>query len=182
MSVISVAASEKVPSSQGFACEFRFYITARDGKRKLKVQSFDPAKYPTERDVLKAVEGQFSALKAGTLGGKIVATFGTIIDRYRVEELPSPQHSTQTVNKGLIDLHIRPKWQDVKLADVTAIAVKQWMEKLPFGAASRLRSRYASMRPIHGSVKGSADGAMGSKQCGGLVLGGRRVIADGDAG
>jgi hypothetical protein len=31
--------------------EFRFYTTATDGKRKLKVQAFDSLKYPTERDV-----------------------------------------------------------------------------------------------------------------------------------
>jgi integrase len=29
----------------------------------------------------------------------------------------------------------------VRLADVTAIAVKQWMDKLPFGAASKVRAR-----------------------------------------
>ena len=45
----------KVSRSQGFAWEFRFYITAPDGKRKLKVQTFDSLKYPTERDVRKAV-------------------------------------------------------------------------------------------------------------------------------
>jgi hypothetical protein len=94
-------------------------------------------KYPTERDVRKAVEGQLSALTAGTLGGKVAATLGTIIDRYMVEEFPTSRHSTQTTNKSLIDLDIRPKWQDMRLADVTALAVKQWMEKLPFGAASK---------------------------------------------
>ena len=57
------------------------------------------------------------------------------------EEFPALRHSTQTTNKSLIDLHIRPKWQDVRLADVTAMAVKQWMEKLPFGAASKVRAR-----------------------------------------
>ena len=40
----------KVPRSQGFAWEFRFYLTAPDGKRKLKVQTFDSLKYPTERE------------------------------------------------------------------------------------------------------------------------------------
>lgn len=131
----------KVPRSQGFAWEFRFYVTAPDAKRKLKVQTFDSAKYPTERDVRKAVEGQLSALNAGTLGGKVAATLGTIIDRYLVEEFPALRHSTQTTNKSLIDLHIKPKWQDVRLADVTAIAVKQWLETLPFGAASKVRTR-----------------------------------------
>ena len=76
----------KVPRSQGFAWEFRFYLTAPDGKRKLKVQTFDSLKYPTERDVRKAVEGQLSALNAGTLGGKLAATMGTIIERYMAED------------------------------------------------------------------------------------------------
>jgi integrase len=34
----------KVPRSQGFAWEFRFYTTAPNGKRKLKVQTFDSIK------------------------------------------------------------------------------------------------------------------------------------------
>jgi hypothetical protein len=38
----------KVKRSQGFAWEFRYYSTALDGKRKLTVQTFDSAKYPTE--------------------------------------------------------------------------------------------------------------------------------------
>ena len=36
----------RVPRAPGFAWEFRFYITAPDGKRKLKAQTFDAAKYP----------------------------------------------------------------------------------------------------------------------------------------
>jgi integrase len=131
----------KVPRSQGFAWEFRFYITGPDGKRKLKVQTFDAVKYPTERHVRKAVEGQLAALNAGTLGGKVNATLGTIIDRYMKDELPTLRHSTQTTNKSLIDLHVKPRWADVRLADVTAMAVKQWVDKLPFGAASKARTR-----------------------------------------
>lgn len=131
----------KVPRAKGFAWEFRFYATDPDGKRKLKVQTFDSARYPTQSDVRKAVEGQLSALNAGTLGGKVAATMGDIIARYMGEEFPALRHSTQTTNKSLIDLHIKPKWQDVRLADVTAIAVKQWLDKLPFGAASKVRTR-----------------------------------------
>jgi integrase len=99
----------KVPRSQGFAWEFRFYLTAPDGKRKLKVQTFDSLKYPTERDVRKAVEGQLSALNAGTLGGKLAATLGTIIERYMAEDFLTLRHSTQTTNKSLINLHIKPR-------------------------------------------------------------------------
>jgi hypothetical protein len=60
----------QVPRSQGFAWEFRFYITAPDGKRKLKVQTFDVARCQTERDFRRAVEGQLLAPDAGTLGSK----------------------------------------------------------------------------------------------------------------
>jgi hypothetical protein len=91
--------------------------------------------------VRKAVEGQLSALNAGTLGGKVGATLGTIIDRYMAEDFLTLRHSTQTTNKSLIDLHIRRKWEDVRLADVSAMAVKQWLYKLPFGAASKARAR-----------------------------------------
>ena len=130
----------KVPRSQGFAWEFRFYQTI-DGARKLKVQTFDSVKYPTERDVRMAVECQLSALNAGTLGGKVNATLGTIIDRYMLEDFLTLRHSTQTTNKSLIDLHIKPMWADVRLADVTAMAVKRWLDTLPFGAASKARTR-----------------------------------------
>ncbi len=82
----------KAPRSQGFAWEFKFYFTALDGKRKLKVQTFDSVKYPTERDVRMAVEGQLSALNAGTLGGKVAATLGTIIDRYMTAANPASPH------------------------------------------------------------------------------------------
>lgn len=75
----------EVSRSQGFAWEFHFYITAPDGKRKLKVQTFDLLKYPAERDVRKAVKGQLSALNAGTLGCKLAATLGTINDRYMAD-------------------------------------------------------------------------------------------------
>lgn len=130
----------KVPRAHGFAWEFRFYITD-NGKRKLKVQTFDSLKYPTERDVRKAVEAQLSSLNAGTLAAKVSATLGTIIDRYMKEDFLSLRHSTQTTNRSLIDLHIRPRWEVVKLADVSAIAVKTWLDKLPLGAASKARAR-----------------------------------------
>jgi hypothetical protein len=90
----------KVPRSQGFAWEFRFYLTAPDGKRKLKVQTFDSLMYPTEREVRKAVEGQLSALNSGTLGGRTNATLGTIIHRYMREDFLTLRHSTQTTNRA----------------------------------------------------------------------------------
>jgi len=90
----------KVSRSQEFAWEFRFYITAPDAKRKLKVQTFESIKYPTERDVCLAIQGQLAALNPDTLGGKVNITFGMVIDRYLKEELPSLRHSTQTTTRA----------------------------------------------------------------------------------
>lgn len=133
----------QVPRSQGFAWEFRYYSTASDGSRKLKVQTFDSTKYPTEKSVREAVQPQLTALNAGTLAGKVAATLGTIIDRYYTDEseFPALRHSTQTTNRSLIELHIRPEFGDTRLADVTANKVNQWLQKRAFGPASKARAR-----------------------------------------
>jgi integrase len=57
------------------------------------------------------------------------------------EDFLALRHSTQTTNKSLINLHIKPRWEHVRLADVSAMAVKQWLDELPFGAASKARTR-----------------------------------------
>ncbi len=60
----------KVPRAHGFAWEFRYYYTDTEGKRKLKVQTFDATIYRTERDVRKSVEAQLASLNANTLAGR----------------------------------------------------------------------------------------------------------------
>ena len=114
----------KVPRAHGFAWEFRFYQTV-DGKRKLKVQTFDCVACPTETAVRKVVEGQLGALNAGTLAGKVAATLGVIIDRYMREDFTALRHSTQTTNQSPKDLHIRPKRKDVRLADISALVSRR---------------------------------------------------------
>jgi integrase len=131
----------KVPRSQGFAWEFRFYHTDETGRRRMKVQTFDSTIYKTERDVRKAVEGQLAALNNNTLAGRAEMTFGKLIDRYLKEKLPELKHSTQMTNASLIELHIRPKWQDYRLQAIEAYDVERWIMSLPFGPASKVRAR-----------------------------------------
>jgi integrase len=131
----------KVPRANGFAWEFRFYCSDENGERKLKTQTFDAIKYPTVAAVRKAVESQLGALNSDTMAGKVSATMNTIINRYYAEEFPSLRHSTQSTNRSLIDLHIRPKFGDVRPSDVSAILVKNWLEKCSFGAAQKARAR-----------------------------------------
>jgi integrase len=105
------------------------------------VQTFDSAIYKSEWAVRKAVEGQLASLNANTLAGRAGITFGQVIDRYFEEELPRLKHSTQLTNKSLIELYIRPRWGEHRPADIEAFDVKQWLDSLPFGAASKARTR-----------------------------------------
>jgi integrase len=132
----------KVPRSGGsFAWEYFYRETGEDGKRRQRVQTFRGDEFPTERSVWKAVQGQLAALNSNTLAGKIGYTWGQLIDRYLKEELPTLAWSTQGTNRSLIELHIRPRWQDVRLLDMTPSTANSWIQGLPFGAASKARAR-----------------------------------------
>jgi integrase len=128
-------------SGGGWAWEYFYRETGPDGKRRQRVQTFSGDEFPTEAAVWKAIEGQLASLNANTLAGKVAYTFGQLIDRYLKEELPTLAWSTQCTNRSLLETHIRPRWGDTRLTDVKALAVKQWIDKLPFGASSKARSR-----------------------------------------
>ena len=60
---------------------------------------------------------------------------------YIAEELPKLKHSTQNTNKSLLNLHVRPKWSEYRIPNVTAGEVKKWIDGLSFGAVSKVRAR-----------------------------------------
>lgn len=125
-----------------FAWEYLYRQTDEDGVRRQKMQTFSSDEYPTEASVWKAVEGQLASMNANTLAGKVSFTFGQLIDKYLEEELPTLAWSTQQTNRSLVELHIRPKWGDTRLADIKPLAVKTWLEReVPFGPASKARAR-----------------------------------------
>jgi integrase len=131
----------KVPRAHGFAWQFRFYSTDANGERKQQVQTFDGAVYKTKSAVKKAIEPHLKTINETRSFNPFTVTLGTVIDRYLKEELPQLKHSTQCTNKSLIELHIRPKWGNALLDDIEAEYVKQWLDSLPFGPASRVRAR-----------------------------------------
>jgi len=131
----------KVARSQGFAWEFRYYYTDVDGRRREKVQTLDSSAYETEFDVRNAMESQMSALNDGTLRGRMDATFGDLISRYLKEELPKLKLSTQSTNMSMAKLHVRPKWEDYRIATIDSYAVDEWLTSLTFGQASKVRAR-----------------------------------------
>jgi hypothetical protein len=101
-----------------------------DAKRREKVQTLDSSAYETEFDVRKAMESQMSALNDGTLRGRMDATFGDLISRYLKEELPKLKLSTQSTNMSMATLHVRPRSEDYRIADIDAYAVDEWLTVL----------------------------------------------------
>ncbi len=132
---------KRVPRAHGWAWEYRYYATSEDGVRKLRVQTFSGAQYPTELDVRKALAPMIAQLNSDTAAGQLSATMGTVMDKYLSQELPKLRHSTQCTNRSLIDLHIRPRWKKVRPSNVEAGDVVEWLETLKMGAASRARAR-----------------------------------------
>ena len=131
----------KVSRVHGWAWEYRYYATAANGVRKLRVQTLSGTQYPTERDVRNALAPMIKLLNADTVAGQLSATMGTILDRYINEELLKLRHSTQCTIRSLIELHIRPRWKNIRPSDVEAGDVETWLGTLELGAASKARAR-----------------------------------------
>jgi integrase len=129
-------------SGGGFAWKYQYRQTDFDGVRRIKSQTFNPDKYPTEASVWKALEGQLGSLNENTLAGKIEYTMGQLCNKYLMDELPTLAWSTQQTNGSLVKCHIKPKWENTRLADIKPLAVKNWIDKeLTFGQASKKRAK-----------------------------------------
>ncbi|HEX4320706.1 MAG TPA: site-specific integrase [Acidobacteriaceae bacterium] len=118
----------RVTRASGFVWEFRYYTT-ENGERKLKQQTFNGAKYPTETAVRKHVEHLLLKLNEGAQDFAVDVTFGAVIDRYIAEELP-PKHSSKVSALSRIECHIRPAWGDAPVAKMKAAAIRSWLQSL----------------------------------------------------
>ena len=126
----------KVPRAKGFAWEYRYYVTA-DGKRKLKMQTFNGKLYATEADVRRAVGARVPGLNDGTKYSPSVAvTFGALLDRYIAEELP-PRKSTRDSYTSIIKNHLRPRWESMVLSDIRPALIHSWFQSLKLQPISK---------------------------------------------
>jgi integrase len=88
--------------------------------------------YPTKAKALKACEHlQLTANSDNPTSGSM--TFGTLLDRYLVEEIPE-RHSTNEAYRSYIETHIRPKWAEWTLRKITrrgiSFTIEQWLKSL----------------------------------------------------
>jgi integrase len=88
--------------------------------------------YPTKAKALKASEHlQLTANSDNPTSGSIA--FGPLLDRYTKEEMPE-RHSTNEAYRSYIETHIRPKWSDWTLRQLTnkgtSFTIEQWLKSL----------------------------------------------------
>lgn len=65
-----------------------------------------------------------------------VVTFGAVIERYLVEELPD-RHSTARGYQSWLKNHINPKWGEYPLQQIKPLAVEQWLKGLDLAPKSK---------------------------------------------
>jgi hypothetical protein len=117
----------KVPRAKGFAWEYRYYVT-EDGKRKLKMQTFNGKHYGTEADVRRAVGASVPRLNHATpYRPPVAVTFGALLDRYIDEEMP-PRKSTSDSYTSIIKNHLRPRWGNMVLSDISPALIHSWLQ------------------------------------------------------
>jgi integrase len=66
-----------------------------------------------------------------------VATIGDVITRYKREELPRVRKCTAHAYESWLDLHIYPKWSEVRTDKFNAYEFKQWLEGLTLSGKSK---------------------------------------------
>ena len=126
----------KVTRAKGFAWEYRYYVTA-DGKRKLKMQTFNGKLYGTEADVRRAVGASVPRLNDATpYTPPVAVTFGALLDRYIAEEMP-PRKSTSDSYTSIIKNHLRPRWENMVLSDIRPALVHSWFQSLKLQPVSK---------------------------------------------
>jgi integrase len=119
----------KVQRAKGFAWEYRYYVT-EDGKRKLKMQTFNGKLYGTEADVRRAVGASVPRLNDATpYRPPVAVTFSALLDRYIDEEMP-PRKSTSDSYTSIIKNHLRPRWGNMVLSDISPALIHSWFQSL----------------------------------------------------
>lgn len=88
--------------------------------------------FPTKAKALKACEHLQLTANSDNPNSRNIS-FGALLDRYVAEEMPE-RHSTNEAYRSYIETHIRPKWSDWTLRDLTdrgsSFAIEQWLKSL----------------------------------------------------
>lgn len=88
--------------------------------------------FPTKAHALKACEHLQLTANSDNPNSRNIS-FGALLDRYVAEEMPE-RHSTNQAYRSYIETHIRLKWSDWTLRDLTSrgscFVIEQWLKSL----------------------------------------------------
>jgi integrase len=106
---------------------------AGSGSKSIRIGT--TAEYKTKSQALKAA--QHLVAEANEQTNVSVATIGDVISRYKREELPRVRKCTAHAYESWLDLHIYPKWSEVRTDKFNAYEFKLWLEGLTLSGKSR---------------------------------------------
>jgi integrase len=119
----------KVDRAKGFAWEFRINVL-KGGISKTEYLTLSGADYPSEKLARQKLQSLLLEVNEGKAANHLqVIVFGTVIDRYIKEEMPS-KSSTRGSYTSIIDTHIRPKWGGVALTEMKPAKIHTWLNGL----------------------------------------------------
>jgi Phage integrase, N-terminal SAM-like domain len=127
----------RLKGKNGDSWEWRYRI-----KGMMKQETYPLSEYPNEASLWKHLEPAISRLNNGDLNPvPAVPTMGDLAKKYKREYLPKLAKSTQDTDISMIDVHIVPRWGEVKLANIRPPEVESWIESLDLSSSSRGRAR-----------------------------------------
>jgi integrase len=130
----------KVERAKGFAWEVRF-SEWKNGKRHQRTLTFDPAEYPTEKDVRKGLELTVSQVNAEAGAVKADSKFMDICALYRQEHLPTLEHSTRYTNTYLLDDYIEAHFGHTPIREVKPLEIDRWIKGLKLAPTTKAAIR-----------------------------------------
>lgn len=105
-------------------------------------ESFLVSRFPNEAALWQHLEPAISRLNDGESRPiPKAASMGDLANKYKAEYLPQLAKSTQDTDTSTINVHILPRWEKAKLADVRPAEVETWIAGLGLSSSSRGRTR-----------------------------------------
>jgi integrase len=114
----------------------------REGRRVYRKQRIGTVlEFPRRRDAEKAVLHLRSNINSENRCPETVSELIAHYKKHELTEESGKRSSTREVYRGFLDLHVESKWGNVKLHELKAVVVEQWLRSLSFAPATKSKIR-----------------------------------------
>jgi hypothetical protein len=119
---------------------FRYYEDVKGTRvhRNLKIGTI--REYPRRRDAEKAVLSLRSTINSGV---RAPETVNDLVAHYRKHELTLERKAFATVDthERFLTLYVLPRWGELRLTEVKAVTVEEWLDDLSYAPATKAKIR-----------------------------------------